>query len=452
MEIVLLINLRSDVGMINEKSGFVESYFKLPERKTNVKTEIFAGITAFMTVAYILAVIPGNLSETGIPRGSVFTATIIGSVIATLIAGLYGNLPFIFSPLLGFDSFFVFSIVIGMGKSWQFALTAVLIAGIILTILTIFNVRSMLCDVIPNNLKISMVVGLGLFVTFIGLKNSWIVEAGGAILKAGDLTRPEALLALFGIILLSAMNHFKVKGSFLITIILSTVIAVFTGITSLPNQFVSLPPSFMPTAFQFVGFDEILTSDMAVCVFVFVFMSIFNNIGTVTGLSIKADLVDENNEVQNMNKSFLADSIGTVIAGLLGTSVIGTTLETSAGIAEGGRTGLTAVSTAIMFCLALFLSPIFLIVPSAAITPVLVAVGLSMTSAVKAIDFDEITEAIPAFLTLIIIPLTYSIADGIMVGILAYVVLKIVTGKFKSVSIPMYLMAVLSLIKMLFLQ
>lgn len=436
---------------MNNTNSFLERYFKISERNSSVKTELFAGITTFMTVAYILAVIPGNLSETGISRGAVFTATIIGSVIATLIAGFYGNLPFIFSPLLGFDSFFVFSIVIGMGKSWQFALTAVLIAGLILTVLTVFNVRSILSDVIPANLKIAMVVGLGLFVTFIGLKNSGIVEAGGAILQSGDFTRPDALLAIFGIIALAAMNHFNVKGAFLITIIGSTIIAIITGITSLPTQFVSLPPSFMPTAFQFVGFDEILSSDMAVCVFVFVFMSIFNNIGTVTGLSIKAGLVDENNEVQNMNKSFLADSVGTVIAGCLGTSVIGTTLETSAGIAEGGKTGLTAVTTAIMFCLALFFSPIFLIVPSAAITPVLVMVGMSMTSAVKAIDFEEMTEAIPAFLTLIIIPLTYSIADGIMVGILSYVFLKVVTGKFKSVSIPLYVMCALSIIKMLFL-
>ncbi|MDY2987863.1 MAG: NCS2 family permease [Peptoniphilus sp.] len=434
-----------------KKSDFLDRLFDLSGRNTSVKTEVFAGITTFMTIAYILAVIPGNLSETGIPRGAVFTATIISTIFATLIAGLYANLPFVFSTLLGFDSFFVFSIVFGMGKSWQFALTSVLIAGIILTILTIFKVRITLSNVIPMNLKIAMVVGLGLFVTFIGLKNAGIVEAGGAILKIGDITKPEALLALFGIIVLSAMNYFKIKGSFLITIIGSTVVAIVTGITSLPENIVSLPPSFMPTAFKFVGTEEIFTTDMAVCVFVFIFMSIFNNIGTVTGLSIKAGLTDENNEAKDMNKSFLVDSLGTIVAGCLGTSVVGTTLETSAGIEEGGRTGLMAVTSALMFVLALFFSPLFLIVPSAAITPVLVTVGLSMTSAVKAIDFDNITEAIPAFLTFIIIPLTYSIADGIMIGILSYVVLNIITGKFKQISLPMYAMGILSLVKMLFL-
>ena len=416
----------------------MDRLFDLSGRNTSVKTEVFAGITTFMTIAYILAVIPGNLSETGIPRGAVFTATIISTIFATLIAGLYANLPFVFSTLLGFDSFFVFSIVFGMGKSWQFALTSVLIAGIILTILTIFKVRITLSNVIPMNLKIAMVVGLGLFVTFIGLKNAGIVEAGGAILKIGDITKPEALLALFGIIVLSAMNYFKIKGSFLITIIGSTVVSIVTGITSLPENIVSLPPSFMPTAFKFVGTEEIFTRDMAVCVFVFIFMSIFNNIGTVTGLSIKAGLTDENNEAKDMNKSFLVDSLGTIV-------------ETSAGIEEGGRTGLMAVTSALMFVLALFFSPLFLIVPSAAITPVLVTVGLSMTSAVKAIDFDNITEAIPAFLTFIIIPLTYSIADGIMIGILSYVVLNIITGKFKKISLPMYAMGILSLVKMLFL-
>lgn len=444
----------SGAGIHTSKKNFhsyLEKKFKLSERNSTVKTEIFAGITSFMTIAYILAVIPANLSESGMPRGAVFTATAIASIVATLIAGFYGNLPFILAPLLGFESYFVFSIVVGMNKSWQFALTAVFLSSVILLLLTIFKVREALFNVIPENLKTAMVCGLGLFITFIGLANAGIVQPGGAIVTAGDFSTPGPLLALLGIIGIAILNHYKVKGAFLIVIIASTLIGIPLGVTSLPDQIFSLPPSFADTTFKFVGFSEIFSADMAICVFIFVFMSIFNNIGTVTGLSTKAELVDENGKVEDMNKSFLADSIGSIIAGCLGSSTIGTTLESSSGIAEGGRTGLTAITTSFMLILALFLSPLFLIVPAAAITPVLVSVGLSMMSSIKTVNLNEITEAIPAFLTIVIIPLTYSISDGIMLGILSYVIIKLVTGKAKEISIPMYIMGALFLVKMLFI-
>lgn len=437
--------------MTDKSRSLLDRKFKVTERNSTVKTEIFAGITSFMTIAYILAVIPGNLSETGMPRGAVFTATVIASAVATLIASVYGNLPFTYVPLLGFDSFFIFSIVLGMGKSWEFALTAVFISGIILTALTIFKVREALLAVIPDNLKTAIISGLGLFVTFIGLVNAGIIESGGAIVQVGNLNEAGPLLALAGIIGLAALNYYNVKGSFLIVIVACTLIGIPLGVTQLPTQIFSMPPAFSETTMKFVSSSEIFTTDMAICVFVFVFMSIFNNIGTVAGLAASADLVDKDGQLQDMNKSFLADSIGSVFAGIFGTSVVGTALESSAGIAEGGRTGLTGFTSAILLILALFLSPIFLIVPAAAITPVLVTVGLSMASAIKGVDLDEITEAMPAFLTIIIIPLTYSIADGIMIGILSYVILKVITGKRKDVTIPMYIMAVLFLIKMIFI-
>lgn len=435
--------------MTEKSGGFLNKFFKISERKSTVKAEVFAGITSFMTIAYLLAVIPGNLSEIGMPKAAVFTATILASVIATSLAGIIGNFPFALAPSMGLNSFFAFSIVLGMGHSWQFALTAGLIASIILAILTIFKVREALFNAIPANLKTAMVCGIGLFITFIGLKGAGIVEQGGAIVQAGNLGSPQALLALAGIIGLSALTHFKVKGSFLIVIVACTIVGIPLGVTELPSTLFSLPPSFADTAFKFVGKDQILTSDMALSVFTFLFVAIFDTIGTLTGLATKANLLNDDGKLDGINKAYIADSIGGIAASCFGTSIVGTTVESSAGIAEGGKTGLTAISTSVMLLLSLFLSPIFMAVPAAATAPALVSVGLSMMGAVKGVNLEDVTDAMPAFLTIIIMPLTYSIADGIMLGILSYVVLKTITGKAKEVSVPMYIMGVLFLLKML---
>lgn len=426
-------------------------YFKIRERDSNIRTEVFAGITSFMTIAYILAVVPLNLGEVGMDKQAVFTATVVSALIATFLVGIIGNFPFALAPSLGINSFFAFSIILGMGKSVEFALTASLISGIILFLMTIFKIRELLFDLIPGSLKLSMVAGIGLFITFIGLRNAGIIEPGGAILTIGNLNQPSVYLALFGIILLGFLENRKIKGSFIITILLITVIGIFFGVTQLPDSMISLPPSMESTMFRFETMENILSAEMLVSVFTFLFVVIFDTIGTLAGLASKANLLDEKGKLQNINRSYLADSIGSIVSSLLGTSMVGTTVESAAGIKEGGKTGLTAVVTAIMLGVSLLLSPIFLAIPSTATAPVLVLVGFSMISVIKIIDLEDITEGLPAFLTIVIMPLSYSIADGIMIGILSYTFLKIVTGKRKDISIPMIVLAGLFIIKIIFI-
>lgn len=431
--------------------GKLNQYFKIKERNSSFRTEIFAGITSFMTIAYILAVVPLNLSEVGMDRQSVFTATVVSSLIATFLVGVVGNFPFALAPSLGINSFFAFSIILGMGKSVEFAITASLICGILLLLMTIFKIRELLFDLIPASLKLSMVAGIGFFITFIGLKNAGIVESGGAVLTLGRLNQPSVYLALLGIVLLGILEYRKVKGSFIITILSVSVIGIFFGVTTLPEAVVSLPPSMEPTMFRFESIENILSVEMVISVFTFLFVVIFDTIGTLAGLASKADLLDENGKLQHINRSYLADSIGSIASSIFGTSMIGTTVESAAGIKEGGKTGLTALVTAIMLGLALLLSPIFLAIPSTATTPVLVLVGYSMMSVIQVLDFTDITEGLPAFLTVIMMPLSYSIADGIMVGILSYTFLKILTGKTKEVSIPMIVLSVLFILKIIFI-
>lgn len=431
--------------------GKLNQYFKIKERNSSFRTEIFAGITSFMTIAYILAVVPLNLSEVGMDRQSVFTATVVSSLIATFLVGVVGNFPFALAPSLGINSFFAFSIILGMGKSVEFAIIASLISGILLLLMTIFKIRELLFDWIPASLKLSMVAGIGFFITFIGLKNAGIVESGGAVLTLGRLNQPSVYLALLGIVLLGILEYRKVKGSFIITILSVSVIGIFFGVTTLPEAVVSLPPSMEPTMFRFESIENILSVEMVISVFTFLFVVIFDTIGTLAGLASKADLLDENGKLQHINRSYLADSIGSIASSIFGTSMIGTTVESAAGIKEGGKTGLTALVTAIMLGLALLLSPIFLAIPSTATTPVLVLVGYSMMSVIQVLDFTDITEGLPAFLTVIMMPLSYSIADGIMVGILSYTFLKILTGKTKEVSIPMIVLSVLFILKIIFI-
>lgn len=429
----------------------LNQYFKIKERNSSFRTEIFAGITSFMTIAYILAVVPLNLSEVGMDRQSVFTATVVSSLIATFLVGVVGIFPFALAPSLGINSFFAFSIILGMGKSVEFAIIASLISGILLLLMTIFKIRELLFDLIPASLKLSMVAGIGFFITFIGLKNAGIVESGGAVLTLGRLNQPSVYLALLGIVLLGILEYRKVKGSFIITILSVSVIGIFFGVTTLPEAVVSLPPSMEPTMFRFESIENILSVEMVISVFTFLFVVIFDTIGTLAGLASKADLLDENGKLQHINRSYLADSIGSIASSIFGTSMIGTTVESAAGIKEGGKTGLTALVTAIMLGLALLLSPIFLAIPSTATTPVLVLVGYSMMSVIQVLDFTDITEGLPAFLTVIMMPLSYSIADGIMVGILSYTFLKILTGKTKEVSIPMIVLSVLFILKIIFI-
>jgi AGZA family xanthine/uracil permease-like MFS transporter len=423
----------------------------LKENNTNVKTEILAGITTFMTMAYILAVNPGMLSATGMDAGGVFTATTVSAIVATLIMALYAKYPFALASGMGLNAFFAFTIVLGpMGKSWQFALTAVLIEGLIFILLSVLKAREAIFDSIPLNLKHAVSVGIGLFIAFIGLSGAGIVKTGdGTIVALGDLTSGPAAVAIIGIIITGYLLSRKVSGAILIGIIATTIIGIPMGVTIIPEGFsiVSLPPSVADVAFKFVGFEEIFSLEMLVVVFTFLFVDIFDTVGTLAGVSSKAGMLDENGRLPRVGKALMADAVGTIVGACLGTSTVTTYVESAAGVAEGGRTGLTSLATAGMFAIALFFAPLFTMIPAAATAPALVIVGLFMMTPITKINFIDFTEAIPAFLTIVMMPFAYSIADGIVFGMVSYVVLKLLTGRTKEVSKVMWILAILFVLK-----
>ncbi len=432
-------------------NGFLERQFKLQANKTNVRTEIVAGITTFMTMAYILIVNPLILSDAGMNLGGVFTATAISAIIATIAMALLANYPFALASGMGLNAFFAYTVVIGMGKSWQFALTAVLIEGIIFIILSLFKVREAIFDAIPMNLKRAVAVGIGLFIALIGFANAGIIETGdGTILGLGTLSSKGVLLALIGIVITGALLAWKVRGALLIGILATTVIGIPMGVTVLPQAIFQMPPSLKGLAFQF-EWSQIFTWDMLLVVFTFLFVDIFDTVGTLTGVAAKADMLDKENKLPRANRALLADAIGTVAGACLGTSTVTTYVESASGVADGGRTGLTALSTAGMFLLALFLSPLFLMIPGEATAPALILVGLFMMTPILQIDLEDFTEAIPAFLTIVMMPFAYSIAEGIVFGMVSFVILKVLSGKHKDVSIIMYVLAALFVLRHIFL-
>lgn len=432
-----------------------ERFFKLSKNNTNVKTEIMAGITTFMTMAYILIVNPLTLSETGMDFGAVFTATALSAVIATLVMALVANLPFALAPGMGLNAFFA-SIVLGSieGVTWQFALTAVFLEGIIFIILTFLNVREAIINAIPQTLKKAVSVGIGLFIAFIGLFNSGIVVTGmfhvgdgnlkGIPVKLGHVTSGPALLAIIGLLITGFLLAKKVKGALLYGILITTIIGIPMGITELPKglKFISAPPSLEPILFKF-DFSQIFSMKMLIVLFTFLFVDMFDTVGTLVGVATKADMLDKDGKVPRAKQALFADAVGTTVGAILGTSTVTTYVESASGVADGGRTGLTALSTAGMFAIALFLSPLFIMIPSGATSPALILVGLFMMSPIKDINFEDFTEAIPAFLTIVMMPLAYSIAEGIVFGMISYVVLKSLTRRFEEVSPLMYVLAIL---------
>lgn len=427
-------------------SSICERLFKLKKNKTNVKTEMIAGLTTFMTMAYILVVNPVMLAETGMDWGAVFTATAVSAIIATLVMALLANLPFALAPGMGLNAFFVYSVCMGMGKSFEFALTAVFLEGIIFLIMSFFNVREAILKTLPKTIKTSISVGIGLFIAFIGLANSGIVVQGQGIpLSMGNVTSGPALLALIGIVIAGVLLAYKVKGALFIAIIITTIIGIPMEITKLPTSIFS-----MPSAPYFMKFDwsNVFTGDMILVLLTFLFVDIFDTVGTLVGVSTKAGMLTKDGDIPKSKQAFIADSIGTTIGAVLGTSTVTTYVESASGVAEGGRTGLTSVFTAMMFGLALFISPIFIMIPSAATAPALVLVGLFMMSPIKDIDLDDMTEAIPAFLTIIIMPLMYSISEGIVFGVLSYVAIKLLRGKYRDINILTGLLAVLFVLKL----
>ncbi len=426
----------------------MQNFFKLKENNTTVKTEVLAGITTFMTMAYILAVNPSILSATGMDKNALFTATALSAVVATLVMALVARLPFALAPGMGLNAFFAFTVVLGMGYTWQFALTAVFLEGLIFILLTAFNIRELIVNAIPLSMKHAVSAGIGLFIAFIGLQGAGVVINNDAVLVGlGDMGSPSVLVALGGVLLTGVLLALKVKGALLIGIFASTIAGIPFGVTHLPEgHLVSLPPSVESIFFKF-DFHQIFTIDMLIVLFTFLFVDMFDTVGTLVGVSSKADMLTEDGKVPRAKQALFADAVGTTFGSMIGTSTVTTYVESASGVAEGGRTGLTSLTVAGLFFIALFFSPLFIMIPAAATAPALILVGLFMLSPILKINMDDFTESIPAFLTIIMMPLTYSIAEGIVFGMLAFVLLKLFTGKHKEISPIMYVLAVLFVIK-----
>ncbi len=426
----------------------LEKFFKLKENKTNVRTEIVAGITTFMTMAYILAVNPNILSATGMDKNALFTATALSAFVATLVMALVARLPFALAPGMGLNAFFAFTVVLGMGHSWQFALTAVFLEGIIFILLTAFNIRELIVNAIPLALKHAVSAGIGLFIAFIGLQNAGVIIKNDAVLVGlGNMSSPAVLIALGGVVLTAILLILKVRGALLIGIFAATIVGIPCGVTHLPGgHWLDVPPSLAPIFWKF-EFHNIFSLDMLIVLFTFLFVDMFDTVGTLVGVASKADMLDKKGRVPRVKQALFADSVGTFVGAILGTSTVTTYVESASGVAEGGKTGLTALSTAALFLLALFFAPIFTMIPSAATAPALILVGFFMMSPILKINFEDYSESIPAFITILMMPLAYSIAEGIVFGMLSFVLLKLLTGKAKDVSVVMFVLAILFVLK-----
>lgn len=413
-----------------------------------MRTEVMAGITTFLTMAYILAVNPNILSTTGMDKGALFTTTVLASAVTTLLMAFYAKLPFGLAPGMGLNAFFAYTVCLGLGYSWQFALTAVLIEGLIFILLTVTNLREKIVDCLPMTLKHAISAGIGLFIAFLGLQNAGIIVKNDATLVGlGNITTGPALLGIIGLVLTSVLLVKRVKGALLIGILLTTVLGIPLGITHFSGV-VSTPPSIEPIFCQF-EWHNIFTKEMVVVVFTFLFVDLFDTIGTLVGVTTKAGMVTKDGKIPHLKQAFMVDAIGTTMGAALGTSTVTTFVESAAGVGEGGRSGLTAFVTAVCFLLALFLAPFFLAVPGAATAPVLILVGLMMISSVKKIDFSDYSEAIPAFLCIVFMPMAYSISDGIVLGLMSYVLVNLISGKYKKLTLGMYILAILFSFKFL---
>ncbi|EPY6467291.1 NCS2 family permease [Clostridium sporogenes] len=459
--------------------GFLDSFFKLSERGSNVKTEVIAGITTFITMAYIIFVNPSILMQAGMNSkglvgeaavkaglsaindpvvGAVFAATCISAGIGTLIMALYANLPFAQAPGMGLNAFFTFSVCLTLGYTWQQALAAVFISGILFILITLTSIREKIVDALPQNLKLAISGGIGLFIALVGFKSGGIIVANPAtLISFGDFTNPRTILTVIGICITAILMAKNIKGSILIGIIVTTLIGIPFGVTKVAGvSVISAPPSLAPTflkldlpgllGFGGAGIIGALMSILTV-VISFSLVDMFDTIGTLVGTAEKAGMLDENGKMEDLNKALLADAVATTAGALIGTSTVTTYVESTAGVSEGGRTGLTSFVTAIMFLLAMFFSGLVGIVPAEATAPALIIVGVLMMGAITKIDFNDFTEALPAFFTISIMPFSYSIANGIAAGIIFYPIVKVVTGKRKEVHPIVYILAILFIIR-----
>ena len=419
----------------------LERLFHLSENKTNVKTEVLAGITTFMTMAYILAVNPSILSQTGMPKGAVFAATALASFIGTVIMAFVANYPFGMAPGMGLNAFFTFTICITLKFPWQVALAASFIEGIIFLLLNFLNVRQAIIDSVPTSLKYAISISIGLFIAFIGMQDAGIIVGNKATLVGlGNIKSATVLLALFGIVLMGVLYAKNIKGSFIIGMFVVYILGVIFGVADLPSAIVSAPPSIKPVLFKF-DFAHMDLIKIIPVIITMLFIDIFDSVGTLIGLASKAGYLDEKGNVLNANKVLTADAIGSTIGACLGTSTPVAYIESAAGIAEGGRTGLAGLVIAGLFFLSLFFSPILTILPGFATGPVLILVGLLMMEPITKINFADFSEGLPVFLTLMLTLLTYSITDGLAFGFLSYVFIKLFTGKSKDIPVPMYVIS-----------
>ncbi|WP_373599896.1 NCS2 family permease [Paraclostridium bifermentans] len=434
-------------------NSFLEKAFKLNENNTNVKTEVLAGVTTFMTIAYILVVNPTILGQAGMDKGAVFTATAIASGIGCFIMGILANYPIILAPSMGINAFFTYTVVLGMGYTWQFALCAMFIEGVIFVLLTVTNIREKIIECMPDVLKHAITAGIGLFITFIGLVNAGIVTQGGAIISLGNIKSPVVLLAIIGLMIAATLLIKNVNGAFLISIVITSAIGMIFSIVPMPTGVIDLPPSIQPVFMKVfdVSRSQIFSLDMVVIVLTLLFVNMFDSIGFLLGIAQKADLLDENGNMPNVKKALLAESVSTTISSVLGTSTLATTVESGSGIAVGGRTGLTACVTGILFFISLFFAPLFVSIPTQATAPILILVGFLMASSILRINFDDFTDAIPAFITFVMMPLAYSVADGIMFGIISYTFLKLVSGKKEDAKLSLIILSVIFILKFAFL-
>ena len=422
--------------------------------KHSVKVEMIAGLTTFLTMSYILAVNPLILGETGMDRGALFSATAVAALIATLVMAFYAKMPFALASGMGLNAFFAYTLVLSMGYTWEEALAAVFFEGVVFILLTVFKVREAIVNAIPVNLRYSISVGIGLFIAYIGLKNGGIIIGSDATVTALAPWTVTSLLAAGGVLLGGALMALGIRGALFYTIVIMTVIGIPFGVTQLPSEFslISMPQSLAPIAFH-LDFTQFLAFDLNyyIVVFALLFMDLFDTLGTLIGASTSANMVDpKTGRIHGLNRALMADAIGTACGALCGTNTVTTYVESATGIAEGGRTGLTSFTVALLFFVALFFSPLFLIIPSAATTPALVLVGVLMTKPIMKIDFSDFTEAVPCFITIITMPFTASISEGIVLGMLSYVIVKVLTGRFKDLSIVMYILAAFFVLKYIF--
>jgi len=417
----------------------------------SVKVEMMAGLTTFLTMSYILAVNPIILSDAGMDKGAVFSATVISAAIATMVMAFYAKMPFALASGMGINAFFAYTLVIVMGYSWQQALAAVLVEGFVFILLTVFKVREAIVNSIPLNIRYSISVGIGLFIAFIGLKNGGLVVASEATMTALGSWNPTTLVAAGGILLGAILMALNVKGALFYTIIIMTLIGIPLGVTQIPEGFtiLSMPQSLEPVAFH-IDFSRFITFDIEYIIVVatLLFMDLFDTIGTLVGAATGAGMADkQTGKIHNLNKALMADAIGTSVGALLGTSTVTTYVESTTGILEGGRTGLTSLTVALLFFAALFFSPIFLMIPSAATTSALFLVGVMMLRAIMHIDFIDFAEAMPCFVTMLMMPFTASISEGIVLGMLSYVIVRVCTGRYKELSAVMYILTAFFVLK-----